>query len=207
MHARMRLERCVSATTIIGLVVACASPRESPQRKPDTLVVVAPAQPGLMTTPPADSISRDTAGMKLDAFVGVSAAARYLGALPQLAFVAADGRRSGYDPATRRGVLQLPGASYDSAFVLADDDRPSSGNEPPTVESISVQATVEPSEPYTLVVMARDSGTFLLNVSASKKSGATIGTNEMPAVSMRKGQVRRYAVRVEAATLDVREMP
>lgn len=189
------------------LVAACASPRDVPPRR-DTLVVGAPlpaaAAPALANQP----VAEDSLASRFRAFVGFTASS-VAAELPELAMVATDGRRTGFDPATKRVLSQLPGADYSSDPGLSDDDGApgdsASAASTPGIDSRVVDVPAHPGERYTLEVMASDPGTFMLNVHLVRPDGGTAADSSVHALSFGRGQVRRFAVRIGAGTMEVAE--
>lgn len=189
------------------LVAACASPRDVPPRR-DTLVVGAPlpaaAAPALANQP----VAEDSLASRFRAFVGFTATS-VAAELPELAMVATDGRRTGFDPATKRVLSQLPGADYSSDPGLSDDDGApgdsASAASTPGIDSRVVDVPAHPGERYTLEVMASDPGTFMLNVHLVRPDGGTAADSSVHALSFGRGQVRRFAVRIGAGTMEVAE--
>lgn len=203
---------------LLGVIVlaACtdsaASHREMPR---DTLMVSAPV--ATTNQSPVDSSSSpvsppDTLASDLHAFVGFTAASGKA-ALPDLAMVAANGRRTGFDPESRRLFAELPGAYYDSSSTVADNDggpdaRASASKAGIDLRELHVPA--HPGESYTLVVSAKDAGSFVLNVSLLPPGNAPLAplkerSWESTEYALHSGEVRRLLVRVGDGTLEVRQ--
>ena len=189
------------------LVAACASPRDVPPRR-DTLVVAAPTRAGATPAPLAnDAAAKDSLAARFRAFIGFTASS-VAAELPELAMVAADGRRTGFDPATKRVLSQLPGADYSSEPGLADDDGASGDSASAASAGIETRVVDVPSHPgerYTLEVMASDPGTFMLDVALFRHDGRTSADTSMRTLSFGRGQVRRFAVRIGDGTMEVAE--
>lgn len=190
------------------LVAACASPRDVPPRR-DTLVVAAPAPAAATPAPLAnETVAEDSLASRFRAFIGFTAASG-ASELPELAMVAADGRRTGLDPATKRVLSQLPGADYSSDPGLSDDDGApgdsASAASTQGIDSRVVEVPSHPGERYTLEVMASDPGTFMLNVHLVRHDGGTSSDSTMRALSFGRGQVRRFAIHIGAGTMQVAE--
>ena len=184
---------------------ACGSPRDA-SRPPDTLVVQ-PVTPAPVAYPvPDDPALRDSLGYRFRAFVGSEGRA----ALPELAMVAVDGRRAGFDPATKRPLLQLPGADYFSTPTPGDDDAvrgdSAAARTEGVIDSRELEVPSHAGERYTLEVVATDAGTFVLNLHLYANRGGASADKEMPALAFGRGQVRRFAVQIGAGTMDVSEL-
>lgn len=207
----------VMAPVGVAAFVGCARSRDETRR--DTLFAVpATAAPALGSDARAAPGPSDTLALRMNAFVGFTKASAASATLPQLALVAADGRRAGFDPATGRTVLDLPGADYSSEAVPDDDDAspgtPASVSAPaePVVDVRVLNLPVHAGDAYTFVVAAESTGTFDLNVNLS----ALRGDGTTPAkpkewrdgsFAIRRGEVRRLVVRIGDGTLEVRADP
>lgn len=206
----------VIGTIGVAACVGCVSSREETRR--DTLFTGSPEPVATVSVPGTDSspslTRRDTLALRLNAFVGFTRASGSA-VMPQLAMVAADGRRIGFDPATRRTLSELPGADYESVPVLDDDDAPhdtsASVAEPtePVINVRSLDLPVKVGEAYTLVVAAEGAGASVVNVSLSGRRGdgsvliKSQGWQDTR-FAVRRGEVRRLVVRVGDGTLEVR---
>ena len=213
-----RSSRFMRVLGLIGLAAcaSCVSSRDETRR--DTLFTGSAPPTTTVSAPGTDSsltlTRRDTLALRLDAFVGHTSGGGSV-VLPELAMVAADGRRVGFDPATRRTLSELPGAYYESAPVLDDDDAPpdtsASVSKPtePVIDVRSLDLPVKVGEAYTLVVAAEGAGAFDLNVGLSGRRGdgsvpiKSLGWRDAR-FAVRRGEVRRLVVRVGDGTLEVR---
>jgi hypothetical protein len=197
------------------LSAACATPRDTPHPR-DTLVVQpvapSPAAPSpAAVAAPDGPVLRESLGYKLHVAVGFTAASA-AAPLPELAMVAADGRRTGFDPATKRSLWQLPGGDYYDTPVLDDDDAPPRDALPAAKPEIDLRELDVPShsgERYTLEVAATDPGTFALILhlypSYPGRAGGS-ADKQMDAVAFGRGQVRRFAIQIGAGTMEVSEL-
>ena len=192
-----------STTILASLLLAACTVSSERARTSDTLAARAvttsstraasPASPSSTSAPGDD----DSARFSLKAFVG-STAASVGSTLPELAFVATDGRRVGYDPVTKRELLQMPNGDYYTESAPADDDRdPGDTTTPPEagIDSRNVEMHQTRGDSLTLEVIAHDSGTFLLSVRAHALAGPSFGEWENDTLSLSRGQVRRFLIR------------
>jgi hypothetical protein len=217
---RWRAWRFVVVGTLgVAACAGCATSRDDARR--DTLFVghagsATAATPGNAAPSAADA--SDSLALRMNAFVGFTQASGASATLPQLAVIAADGRRAGFDPATGRTILELSGADYSSEAVPDDDDDAS----PRTPASISAAAPAESvmdvrvlnlpvhaGDAYTFVVAAESTGTFDLNVNLSALRGDGTAPHKPlewrdGRFAIRRGEVRRLVVRIGDGTLDVR---
>jgi hypothetical protein len=211
--------RCLEALGAIGLAAcaACAGSAGSHDETRRDTLFVGPAVPA--TTMPAPTIDSarstsaraDTLALRLDAFVGFS---RKSGSasLPELAMVAADGRRTGFDPDTRRTLFELPGADYESAPAPDDHDTPPGTPAPvssePVIDVRVLDVPAHAGDTYTLMVAATDAGSFVLHVTlAARRGDGSVPVKpkswEDTDFALRRGEVRRVLVRVGEGTLEV----
>lgn len=206
----------VLGTIGLAACVGCVRSRDDEKRR-DTLFVGSAVPATTVPAPRIDSgpaLTRlDTLALQLDAFVGFTRASSSASSLPELAMVAVDGRRVGFDPATRRTVFELPGAQYESEAAPDDDnaspDTPASVSAEPGIDVRILNVPVKDGDAYTLVVAAQGAGSFALKVSLSGR----LGDGSVPLkpqswedtnFALRRGEVRRLIVRVGDGTLEVR---
>ena len=201
----------------VGACVACAPSHDNTRR--DTLFAgplpPAGAAPALGSDARAAVAPTDTLALRFNAFVGFTQASAGSASLPQLAMIAADGRRAGFDPGTGRTLFELPGADYSSDPVLDDDDAPPATPASPPVPAEPVidvrvlDARVHAREVYTLVVAAESAGAFDLHVNLSVLRSDGSAPAKPPewrdsSFAIRRGEVRRLVVRIGDGTLEVR---
>lgn len=123
---------------------------------------------------------------------------------PELAVVAADGRQTGYDAATRRYLTQLSGVSYDSAASAPEDDdapAPNSPPSPPAIDSRVMELSAHAGESYTLVVTAAEAGTYALHVSLYGGPGNASVDRNLEDLKLGRGEPRRFTIRVGQGTM------
>jgi len=147
----------------------------------------------------------DPPGYSLTTFVGGGSA----GELPELVIVDSLGRRTGFDPDTKRSVEEIPDAGYYSDPALDDDSAPDRDSTPPVdqpIDSRELIVSAHKGERYTLEIAASDSGTFYLDVRLHANRGNASVTKPMHAFPLTAGQVRRFAVRIGAGTMELTEL-
>ena len=208
--------RFVGAVALAACAACAGDAGSHDETRRDTLFV-GPAVPA--TTVPAATIDSarstgggaDTLALRLRAFVGFTAKSGSA-SLPELAMVAADGRRTGFDPDTRRTLSELPGADYESAPALDDDDAPPGTPAPapsqPVIDVRVLNVPAHASDTYTLVVAAKEAGSFVLSVTLFARRGdgsvpLKPDSWEDSELAFRRGEVRRFLVRIGDGTLEV----
>jgi len=145
-------------------LAACAGSAESHDETRRDTLFVGPAVPATTVPTPTTDSARSTGAradsltLLLHAFVGFTGKSGKA-SLPELAMVAADGRRVGFDPDTRRNLSELAGAYYDSSLTVADDDT-APGTPAPvlsgrTIDLRELHVPAHAGETYTLVVAAK----------------------------------------------------
>lgn len=153
----------------------------------------------------------DSLIMSFDVSVGFNASSAWL-TLPELAIIGSDGRRTGFDPATRHNVAGLPGAYYESGPTLDNDDAPPDTTAGPPPELLidvrTLHVSAHDSTRYTLEVAADSGGSFSLQVVLHARRGN--GSRAIKARSwkdsdfvLRRGEVRRLLVRVRSDAMEV----
>lgn len=208
----------VMVTFGVGACAACAPSRDNARR--DTLFVgplpPAGAAPALGSDARTALAPTDTLALRFNAFVGFTRASAGSASLPQLAMIAADGRRTGFDPATGRTLFELPGADYSSDPVIDDDDVPAATPASPVSESAEpvidvrvLDVPVHAGDLYTFVVAAESAGAFDLHVNLSVRRSDGSAPTTPPewrdsSFALRRGEVRRLVVRIGNGTLEVR---
>ena len=180
----------------------------------DTLVVPSlasqSAKPGPAAVRP-DLELPDPLGFSLTTFVGGGG----LGKLPELGIVDSLGRRTGFDPATGRSMEQIPRSGYYSDPDIDDDSAP--GRDSMTyrdttpverpIASRELTVSAHEGERYVLEIAASDSGTYYVDVRLHANRGYASDLRPMHEFPLRAGQVRRFAIRVGAGTMELTEVP
>jgi len=187
--------------TLWGL--ACGAPERQPDTASARVAVDTPASAGTVTPSPSPS---DTSHLHLSVFVAIS---KGDGDSPaELLLTASDGRQTGWDPATKQYVADVPGAVYDSARAYADDDVPSSSAQASDpVSNREISLAPKAGDRFGLSVTGMSPGAYVLQVTLGGLPGTRSVRKEARGVRLDSGEVHRYTIQVDSGALTLERVP